>query len=161
MSMKYLNYAVTFQEVPNEVSLVLNITNCPHRCEGCHSPELRENIGRPVLDDFESLLDKHKDIITCVCFMGGDNDGVDGLLKCISICKRRGLKTCLYTGRANAWDTFILLELDYCKMGPYIEELGGLDSPTTNQRFYKRTNFADGKGYMIEDITSTFWRKKE
>lgn len=159
MSLKYLNYAITFQEVPDEVSLVINITNCPYHCKGCHSPELWEDVGSELYYDLPDLIDPHEEI-TCVCFMGEGNDPKD-LERCVLECKISKLKTCLYTGRANAWDTFINLGLDYCKMGPYIEELGGLDSPTTNQRFYKRTNFADGKGYMIEDITSTFWRKKE
>ena len=160
MSLKYQSYAITFQEVPDEVSLVINITNCPYHCKYCHSPELWEDVGSDLCSDLADLIDSHEEI-TCVCFMGEGNNDSNDLEKCIAECKACGLKTCLYTGRANAWDTFILLELDYCKMGPYIEELGGLDSPTTNQRFYKRTNFADGKGYMIEDITSTFWRKKE
>ena len=160
MSLKYLNYAITFQEVPDEVSLVINLTNCPYHCKGCHSPELWEDVGSGLCHDLPEIIDSHEEI-TCVCFMGEGNNDSNDLEKCIAECKTRGLKTCLYTGRANAWDTFILLELDYCKMGPYIKELGGLDSPTTNQRFYKRTNLADGKGYSIKDITSTFWRKKE
>ena len=31
----------------------------------------------------------------------------------------------------------MLALLDYLKLGPYDERLGGLDSPTTNQRFYR------------------------
>ena len=158
--LKYLNYAVTFQEVPDEVSLVINITNCPYHCKGCHSPELWEDVGSDLYSDLADLIDSHEEI-TCVCFMGEGNNDSEDLKRCINECKIRGLKTCLYTGRANAWDTFINLGLDYCKMGPYIEELGGLDSPTTNQRFYKRTNFADGKGYEIKDITSKKKKKKE
>ena len=38
--LKYLNCQVTFAEVPDEISLCINITNCPNRCPGCHSPEL-------------------------------------------------------------------------------------------------------------------------
>lgn len=45
---KYVDYDIVFQEVPGEVSLALNISNCPFKCEGCHSPHLRENIGRNV-----------------------------------------------------------------------------------------------------------------
>ena len=41
---------------------------------------------------------------------------------------------------------------DYIKLGPYIESLGGLKSPTTNQRLYKR------EGDCWKDITATFWR---
>ena len=42
---------------------------------------------------------------------------------------------------------------DYIKIGPYIAERGGLDSPTTNQRMYKKQ--PDGHW---EDITSAFQR---
>ena len=31
----------------------------------------------------------------------------------------------------------MLALLDYLKLGPYDERFGGLDSPTTNQRFYR------------------------
>ena len=42
---------------------------------------------------------------------------------------------------------------DYVKLGQYIESLGGLKSPTTNQRLYKREND------NWTDITSVFWKK--
>ena len=38
---------------------------------------------------------------------------------------------------------------DYVKVGPYVEALGPLNEPTTNQRLY----------YHGEDITSRFWHK--
>ena len=71
---KYDGYDITFQEVPNEVSLVFNITNCQGTCEGCHSPWLRGDYGRPLHGDLESLIQKYKGLITCVCFMGEGND---------------------------------------------------------------------------------------
>lgn len=42
---KHVGYDVTFQEVPNEVSLVIPISMCQNRCEGCHSAYLRNDIG--------------------------------------------------------------------------------------------------------------------
>ena len=36
--LKYSNYEITFAEVPDEISLCINLTNCPHKCIGCHSP---------------------------------------------------------------------------------------------------------------------------
>jgi len=45
--------------------------------------------------------------------------------------------------------------LDYIKLGPYVEEKGGLDNPNTNQRFYRITA---GK---LTDETWMFQRKKE
>ena len=49
--LKYYNYDIVFQEIPDEVTLAVNLTNCPHRCIGCHSPHLRHNIGEPLPAD--------------------------------------------------------------------------------------------------------------
>lgn len=138
--LKIYNYDITFQEVPTETSLVLNISNCPYRCKGCHSPILWEDKGLPILDVLNGLLVNYKDLITCVCFMGGDQNSEE-LIKAIAIIKDKGLKTCLYTGEDN-FDNLkeILPYLDYVKYGSYKEELGGLQSPNTNQRFLKRTS---------------------
>ena len=43
------------------------------------------------------------------------------------------------------------------KVGPYIDELGPLDSPTTNQRFYKIEHSPDGP--ELKDLTGRFVRK--
>ena len=45
--------------------------------------------------------------------------------------------------------------LDYIKLGPYIDALGGLDNPDINQRFYR---ISAGK---LIDETWMFRRKKE
>ena len=81
--LRYANYSITFQEVPNETSLVLNITGCTHHCDGCHSDYLAQDFGNYVNDDLPTLLDKYKGMITCVCFMGGDQaiDNLRELLK--------------------------------------------------------------------------------
>ena len=43
--MKYYNYDVVFQEIPDETTLAINISNCPCRCPGCHSKFLWEDVG--------------------------------------------------------------------------------------------------------------------
>ena len=35
---RYHNFDVVFAEIPGETTLAINITNCPNRCPGCHSP---------------------------------------------------------------------------------------------------------------------------
>ena len=35
--LKYANFDIVFQEVPDEVTLAINISNCPNQCVGCHS----------------------------------------------------------------------------------------------------------------------------
>ena len=38
--LKYVNTDIVFQEIPDEVTLAVNISNCPCRCPGCHSQYL-------------------------------------------------------------------------------------------------------------------------
>ena len=135
--MKFASYDIVFQEVPDEVSLALNITGCPLRCKGCHSPHLWEDIGE-VLDEqaIDSLIATYSGDITCVALMGGDADPktVERLIRFV---KLRGLKTAWYSGRPALPDGFEVRLLDYLKLGPYIEASGGLKSKTTNQRLYR------------------------
>lgn len=150
--LKYYNYDIVFQEIPDEVTLAVNITHCPHRCVGCHSPHLRHNIGN-VLDapTLDKLLSKYGQQITCVCFMGGDRQPKDVAILAKHLRQNTKLKVAWYSGNdiipryANLFD--------YIKIGGYRAELGGLNSRTTNQRLYRYTN-----GHS-EDITERFWKK--
>ena len=70
--LKYLNTQVTFSEVPDEITLCINITGCKIGCKNCHSPYLAEDIGESLdLQHLTNLIDSNKGI-TCVCIMGGD-----------------------------------------------------------------------------------------
>lgn len=163
---KYVDYDIVFQEVPGEVSLALNISNCPFRCEGCHSPHLREDIGEDLERDLPMLLEKYKGMITCVLFLGNGKDLIS-FRQCTQHCKRQGLKVALYTGEDDDnihrdendlfWFGAYYDLPNYLKTGQYKKELGGLSSPSTNQRMY-RYNF-ETEGY--DDITYMFWRKPE
>lgn len=139
--LKYNGYSVVMQEVPNEVSLAINISGCPHKCEGCHSTYLWEYSGEYLTDSIEELLNQYDNLITCVCFMGGDQNQEE-LLYCLKKVKERGLKTCLYSGvdDINVIHSNVKDSLDYLKIGRYNQELGGLDKKTTNQRMYDLAN---------------------
>ena len=65
--LKYADYDIVFQEIPNEVSLAINISNCPNHCIGCHSPYLMNDVG-DVLDEqsLQLLMDKYGHDVTCV-----------------------------------------------------------------------------------------------
>lgn len=128
---KYDGYYITFQEVPNEISLTFTITNCPHFCKGCHSPWLRDNIGKCLKEDIFSIINKYDEMITCVCFMGEGND-VDEL---VSLAKEIKHKTAIYVGLDSISDW--MLNFDYVKIGHFDESFGGLDKPSTNQKMYK------------------------
>ncbi len=160
---KYTQYAITFAEVPDEISLTISISNCGGHCPGCHSPELREDIGHDLEADLPRLIDKYADQITCVCFLGQGND-IDALEECIEYVYRRGFKTCLYTG-VDSFDDIQCNSryLTYVKVGRYVADLGGLDNPHTNQHMYKLSYqpSRDGKHWyqcIDEDITYKFWR---
>lgn len=159
--LKFNNAVVTFAEVPEEVTLCINITGCPIHCEDCHSPELWEDTGE-LLDEknLSLLIDKNKGI-TCICFMGGDSDP-NRIYELAAFIKARwnNLKTCWYSGATLRKD-FPFEYFDYIKTGPYKKELGGLDSVTTNQRFYaivsKYAINSDKVMYRyLEDITFKF-----
>ena len=154
--LKYLGYSIVFQEVPNEISLAINISGCPYKCKGCHSSYLWEYNGPYISDDIDSLIDSNLQFITCVCFFGGDQN-VEELYELLKLTKEKyKLKTCLYSGKDSMKALAKLFTvLDYIKIGSYKKDLGGLDSPNTNQRMYRIEN----EGKLI-DITDIFQNKR-
>ena len=160
--LKYVDSEVTFSEIPDEITLCINISNCPCKCPGCHSPYLAEDIGERLrYDNLISLIHKNKGI-TCVAFMGGDADPLSVNIYA-SIIKEQfpNLKVAWYSGRQELSKEIDLQYFDFIKLGPYIEELGPLNSKTTNQRLYRIVldYYDDGtSGYELEDITHKFWK---
>lgn len=158
---KYYSTAVVFEEIPDEVTLAIEITNCQGHCEGCHSPWLREDVGEELTPDVLNKLIDENDGITCVCFMGEGND-IKGIWELAGIVQKRGLRTALYSGKYNIKKELGVV-FDYIKEGPYIEKYGPLNSPTTNQRLYRiyHTLSYDGRlDIEFEDITHKFWKRK-
>ena len=49
--LKYTDYDIVFQEIPDEVTLAINLSNCPNRCKGCHSPYLQQNVGEALTEE--------------------------------------------------------------------------------------------------------------
>jgi len=121
---RYSGYYITFQEVPNEVSLVLTITGCPRRCEGCHSPWLRDpDLGDDLEKDLPVLLEKYGEDISCVCFMGEGTD-MDALHRCAFMATKYNVKLALYTG-ADSMDELpdFVNYFDYIKVGHFDRSL--------------------------------------
>lgn len=151
--LKYVDTKVVFAEIPDEITLAINISGCPCNCKGCHSSYLAKDIGEPLdLQHLTNLIDSNKGI-TCVCIMGGDANPseVDDIAQDIKEYYPE-LKVGWYSGRQELSKDIELGNFDYIKLGPYIEEFGPLNSKTTNQRFYK---VSDGE---LVDITSRFWK---
>ena len=156
--MKYADVKVVFREVPEELTLAVNISGCPVKCPGCHSSYLVKDIGE-ILDreSLRRLIESNKGI-TCVSFMGGDAD--PAFIRELSFWVKQtypGLKTCWYSGRDLENARPVLDSLDFVKVGPFIDEFGPLDSETTNQRFYRILQTE--KGPSLTDWTFKFKKR--
>ncbi len=84
------------------------------------------------------LIGKYSAAITCFCFMGGDAEPLE-VMRLAKWIKTRWphIKTAWYSGKENLPEGFEVTVMDYLKLGPYIEALGGLKSPDTNQVLYR------------------------
>ncbi len=155
--LKFVDVNIVFQEIPDEVTLAVTISGCPNHCKGCHSPYLWEDIGKPLTEEVLSgWLATYGNAITCLCFMGGDQEPEEvgrlaGIARSLS---GRGIKLAWYSGKSIVPPCIDLHAFDYLKLGPYIKVLGGLSSPNTNQRLYRK----DG-GHMV-DMTVAFWKSQ-
>ena len=149
--MKLLTYDIVFQEIPDEVTLALNLSGCPYRCFGCHSPHLQEETGEELTENLlTNLMSAYGQSVTCICFMGGDNDP-EKVLNIAKYAKQFQKKIAWYSGNPNLYKDAYLF-FDYIKTGQYIQELGALNSQNTNQRFYRIEN------QIMIDITEQFKR---
>lgn len=154
--LKYVDSKIVFAEVPDEVSLAINISNCPFMCKGCHSHYLSKDIGTELdVRTIDNLIEDNKGI-TCVCIMGGDSEPleVDGIAACIKDYYPN-LKVAWYSGNDIISKDINLKNFDYVKIGHYDESKGPLNSKITNQRMYK-IDIVNNKAFT-KDITSRFW----
>lgn len=185
--LKYVDTKVVFAEIPDEITLAINISNCPCHCSGCHSPYLAQNIGKELTwggwatKNADSLFDliKQNRGITCVAFMGGDsgprsinnlaerikwtNDNVEPYVKDYldrTVWQWNPVKVAWYSGRQELSKDIDLKNFDYIKLGPYIEEKGPLNNPNTNQRLYEIHHVWSDNCHTMVDITEKFWSKQ-
>lgn len=135
---------ITLNEVPDKVAFFIELGSCTQRCKGCHSKELWEEVKEPtsldaLLKEAEEAIDKGANAIV---LMGGTCNGLNikelsTILQALSDIA----PTCLYSGSDNQKLNRFFAEntnITWIKTGSYKEELGGLSSPTTNQRFYRK-----------------------
>lgn len=132
--MNYLSRQIVFREIPNEVSMSYLITGCTFRCPGCHSADSwNADGGKPLsLQILTTHLQKYKEWITCVLFMGGEWNETE-LIQFCQLVHEHKMKTALYTG-AEKVSPQLLASLDYLKTGSYVRDLGGLDNRQSNQK---------------------------
>lgn len=140
---------IVIEEIPDRVTLAVEITNCRGNCPGCHSPFLKEDIGEELTPAAIDAMMADNFGTNCFLFLGEGRDR-DALFALADHVRATfpGVETALYTGRDSTGPEYDS-HFDFIKVGPYIEALGPLNSRTTNQRLY----------YHGEDITHIFWRK--
>lgn len=155
--LKYVDSKVTFTEIPDEITLCINISNCPCHCEECHSSYLAEDIGKPLnLEALTNLIDSNNGI-SCVCIMGGDANPseVDDIAQDIKYHYPE-LKVGWYSGRQELSKDINLENFDYIKLGPYMKDRGPINCKTTNQVLLE-IEVVQGKVFT-KDITARFWK---
>lgn len=158
--MKYVDTKIVFQELPNEITLAINISGCPCACIGCHSSYLSQDIGEPLTKEaLRKLICKNKGI-TAISFMGGDAkpEYVNVLAEYLQ-CNYSNLKVGWYSGREKLPKEISLNNFDYIKLGPYLSSRGPLNNTNTNQKLYKVVK--NGKGTTLLDITHLIQRKNQ
>mgnify|MGYP002677986315 CR=1 FL=1 len=145
---------VCMSEIPDYISLGISITNCAGRCEGCHSPWLREDIGEELTEPVLDELIRKNEGINCVLFLGEgkDKERIFELGRYVRD-KYPSLKTAIYSGRSNVEDEYYKV-FDFIKIGSYNAKYGPLNKRTTNQILLE----VDRDTGLIKDITSRFWR---
>ena len=156
--LKYVNHDIVFQEFPDEVTLAVNLSQCPNACPGCHSMYLWGDEGeRLSLSRLRAMAEAYAGEITCVALMGGDNDPATVAALLLAIRQEHGgrLRTGWYSGREALPEGFVPEAFDYVKLGPWREACGPLSHPHTNQRLYRIDHTT---GRML-DITARMQRR--
>jgi len=146
-------------EIPDEISLIIPFAGCGHSCKGCHSVEYQSKESGELINinEFYNLISEYINKVSCICFFGGEYD--PQIFWYLICAKELGFKVALYSGyELKELPDYILDNVDYIKTGEYVEELGGLDSKTTNQILYK-INYNTPQRFI--DITTKFWRNND
>jgi len=145
--------SVVFEEIPDMVSLAVDISNCLGKCEGCHSPFLRGDVGTELTPSAVDSLISSNFGINCFLFLGegSDNKAFMGIARYVRETYPQ-LRLAVYSGRNDVEDDIYDL-FDYVKIGPYMPSSGPLNVRTTNQRLFQ---IIDGKR---SDMTFRFWHR--
>lgn len=160
--LKYVDTQVVFSEIPDEITLAINISGCPIHCPECHSKYLWDDVGQPLNKESVLELIENNPGITCICLMGGDQapNTITWLGKCIKE-KYPELKVAWYSGQEKIHKDIDTYYFDYIKIGPFIADRGPLENPITNQQLLckgKHLHKMDANDDMFYDITDKFWK---
>ena len=140
---------IVLEEIPDKVTLAVEISNCRGSCPGCHTPFLQQDLGEELTPAVVDALIASNFGVNCFLLLGEGKDK-DALLRIAEHLRKAhpGIERAVYSGRTEV-EPEIYAAFDYVKVGPYIAERGPLNKPTTNQRLY----------HHGEDITARFWHR--
>lgn len=151
--------SVVMEEIPDMVTLAVDISNCTGLCEGCHSPFLRKDVGVELTSAVIDKLLADNFGVNCFLFLGEGNDK-EALMSVASYIRTAypAVSLAIYSGRENVEDDIYDL-FDYVKVGPYRPDCGPLNATTTNQRLYHVSHHDGQCRFTLQDITSRFWHR--
>ena len=140
---------IVLEEIPDRVTLAVEISNCRGSCPGCHSPFLKQDLGVELTPAAVDKLIADNFGVNCFLLLGEGRD-LQALLGIAAFLKEYHpeVERAVYSGRTEV-EPEVWAAFDYVKLGPYVESLGPLNEPTTNQRLY----------HHGEDITPRFWHR--
>lgn len=156
-----VNKGITLTEIPNRISVFFEIGNCTCHCDGCHSPELWDtNYTRPnmtVQEIIDYVDEQYKLGANAVVLMGGmNNKDVSKDVFTLLLLKLSTRQVGIYVG-SDDLEWLPLLPVRWIKAGGYEKDKGGLDSPTTNQRFYEY----DPTNRVWKDKTKEYFQRSD
>lgn len=156
-----VNKGITLTEIPNRISVFFEIGNCTCHCDGCHSPELWDtNYTRPnmtVQEIVDYVDEQYKLGANAVVLMGGmNNKDVSKDVFTLLLLELSTRQVGIYVG-SDDLEWLPLLPVRWIKAGGYEKDKGGLDSPTTNQRFYEY----DTTNRVWEDKTKEYFQRSD
>ena len=169
----FVRKGITFNEVPDRMAVYFELGGCDAGCVGCHSPELSEDVQ--TLTNSDDLIRWAVDQIDAgandIVVLGGTTSRQISEKDLIELlCYLSWIApVCLYSGRdtvQNDIDVAVKGGCTWLKTGSYQADKGGLQSKTTNQKFYKiGTRFFVDKfdivrsstNYLV-DMAHKFWK---
>lgn len=146
MKLPVVNITVSLNEIPDHIAVAIEIGNCMQRCKGCHSPWNGRPLNYNCWTELEYVVQEVKKHIergaNAIVLMGGTNNNIHPyvLIAAIRVLAYYA-PVGLYSGLEDDAKYHKVLksvpQLQWLKTGSYKSELGGLGSPTTNQKFWE------------------------
>jgi len=151
---------IGYKEIPNETSLIYFVSGCSLKCKHCHSREYWDASVGTEFNFTHFRNDMENGLLTTALFMIGDftPNVIETLQYVKVITEHYGVHLAVYSGfDFCAIPKEILKVVDFLKTGPYIEALGGLDAPETNQTLWEKEEGPIFRGIKGQGLNQTIF----